>query len=289
MANNRVNIAFEKEECMLPIDNIVPQREIGKDYRTGVKYRQIASSIDSVGIIEALVVYPRSTGEYLLLDGHIRLDILKVKNATEVRCILSTDDETFTYNKRVNHVPPILQHYMILKALDNGVSEKRLAEALSVEVENIRQRKELLRGICPEAIELLRHRHVTLEVFSILRKMKPVRQIEAAEHMIAGATFSTRFAKSLLAVTKPEFLVQPSRRPEVSATSRAAQEMLGKETAQLIRDLKAIEESYGADALSLTVCRGYFEKIIANSRIESHLLRKHSNLFDALKKALSDQ
>jgi hypothetical protein len=289
MAKSGVNIAFEKEECTLPIDKIVPQREIGKDYRTGVKYKQIASSLESVGLVEALVVYPRITGDFLLLDGHIRLDILKAKSATEVRCILSTDDEAFTYNKRVNHIPPILQHYMILKALENSVSEMRLAEALSVEVKNIRQRRDLLKGICPEAIELLRHRHVTLEVFSILRKMKPVRQIEAAEHMIAGATFSTRFAKSLLAVTKPEFLVQSSRRPEVSATSRAAQEMLGKETAQLIRDLKAIEESYGADALSLTVCRGYIEKIIANPRIESHLSRKHSGLFDALKKALSDQ
>src|SRR5450631_1240754 len=92
------------------------------------------------------------------------------------------------------------------------------------------------------------------EVFGVLRKMKPVRQVEAAEHMIAGSTYSTLFAKSLLALTKPEFLAQSTRRPKVAATSLAAQEMLGKETEQLVQDLKAIEDSYGRDVLTITVC-----------------------------------
>ena len=36
--------------------------------------------------------------------------------------------------------------------------------------------------------------------------MKPIRQIEAAEHMVAGGTYTIPFAKALLAVTKPEML-----------------------------------------------------------------------------------
>jgi RepB plasmid partitioning protein/ParB-like nuclease domain len=288
MSNYSVRIAFEAFEHILPVGTVTLQREISNDYRAGVKYKQIAKSIEAVGIIEALVVFPRGAGDYLLLDGHIRFDILKSRGDKEVRCILSTDDEAFTYNKRVNHVPPIMQHFMLLRALENGVSEKRLAEALSVEVENIRKKKDMLRGICPEAVELLRHRHVAIEVFTILRKMRPVRQIEAAEHMIAGATFSTKFAKSLLAVTRPEFLLQPTRRPEVSATSLAAREMLGQETSQLIKDLKAIEESYGTDAITFTVCRGYFEKILSNARIESHLARKHPDLLDAVRIAIAE-
>ena len=80
---------------------------------------------------------------------------------------------------------------MILKALANGVPEKHIADALSVDVANIRQKRDMLNGICPEAVELLRNKQVAIEVFSILRKMKPVRQVEAAEHMLAGAAFST--------------------------------------------------------------------------------------------------
>jgi len=118
--------------------------------------------------------------------------------------------------------------------------------------------------------------------------MKPVRQVEAAEHMIAGANCSTMFAKSLLAVTKAEFLVQPIRRPKVAATSAAAQVMLARETDQLIRELKAIEDSYGTDVLTLTVCSGYLKKMLANSRIDRHLVRNHPELLEALKTALSE-
>jgi len=284
-----VHIAFEKAECVLPLASIIPQRVITADHRRTTKYKQIASTIESVGIIEALVVYPRSVNEYLLLDGHFRYDILKARGVLEVRCTFSKDDEAYTYNKRVNHSPPIAQHFMILKALANGVAEKHIAEALSVDVENIRKKRDMLNGICPEAVELLRNKQVAIEVFSILRKMKPVRQVEAAEHMLAGTAFSTLFAKSLLAVTRPEFLVESARRPKVTATSTAAQEMLGRETEHLIRDLKAIEDSYGTDVLTLTVCCGYFRRILKNPRIERHLSRNYPDLLDALKTAISER
>jgi hypothetical protein len=210
-----VQVAFEKVECTLPVTSIFPQRCIAPEYRRTAKYKQISKSIEAVGLIEALVVYPRKPGEYLLLDGHTRFDILQLQGRHEVRCTLSTDDEAYTYNKKVNYTAPIAQHFMILKALQNGVPEQRLAEALDVEVENIRKKRDLLNGICPEATQLLHNKDVALEVFAVLRKMKPVRQVEAAEHMIAGGAFSTLFAKALLAVTKPEFLVQPTRKPNV--------------------------------------------------------------------------
>jgi hypothetical protein len=84
-----------------------------------------------VGIIEALVVYPRKGGDFLLLDGHSRVDILKTQGARDVRCTFSTDDEAYTYNRRVNYTSPVMQHFMILRALENGVGERRLAVTVS--------------------------------------------------------------------------------------------------------------------------------------------------------------
>lgn len=289
MARVPVQISFEKAEILVPIAYIICQRAITADYRKGTKYRQIAKSIAAIGLIEALVVYPLRPEQYLLLDGHSRLDILRQTGAKEVRCTLSTDDEAYTFNSRVNHAPPVAQHFMILKAIQNGVSEERIAEALDVDVANVRKKLHLLNGICPEAVELLRNRQVALEVFGILRKMKPVRQIEAAEHMIAGASFATSFAKSLLAVTRPELLVGSQRKPTVAATTAAAQEMLGRETEQLIRDLKTVEESYGTDVLSLTVCQGYFKKLLANSRVERYVAKNHPDLLEAVRTAVPDQ
>lgn len=289
MTRRSVHIAFEKAECTVAVAKIESQRTITAAYRRSPKYRQIAKSMEMVGVIEALVVYPKNADEYLLLDGHTRLDILKELGINEVRCTFSIDDEAHTYNKNVNHMSHVGQHFMILKALENGVGEERLAEALSVDVGNIRKKRDLLNGICPEAVHLLRNNQIALEVFSVLRKMKPVRQVEAAEHMIAGATFSTRFAKSLLAVTRSEFLVQPIRRPKVEATSLAAREMLGKESEQLVRDLKAIEDSYGRDVLTLTICSGYLRRMLANPRVERNLSKNHPDLLDALKGAVSER
>jgi len=52
-------------------------------------------------------------------------------------------------NRRVNYIPPIAQHHMILRALAH-VSEERIATALNVTVATIREKRDLLKGICPK-------------------------------------------------------------------------------------------------------------------------------------------
>jgi hypothetical protein len=42
--------------------------------------------------------------------------------------LISTDDEAFTYNNRVNSIAIIQEHKMILKAIENGVSEERIGK-----------------------------------------------------------------------------------------------------------------------------------------------------------------
>jgi ParB-like chromosome segregation protein Spo0J len=286
--NETVSISFQKFEFTLPISTIIPQRPIPPEFRRAAKYKMIAKSIKTLGLIEALVVYPQNPGEYLLLDGHCRLEALKDTGAREVRCTLADDDEAYTYNKRVNAISHVGQHFMILRALENGVSEERLSEALGLNVKGIRLRRDLLKGICPEVVHLLRNKKVPMGAFAVLRKMKPVRQIEAAEHMNAGYTFSVAFAEALLSVTPPELLVKPKRKPRISPGSPAAREMLQLETERLFKDLKMIEENYGKDVLTLTVWSAYVKKILANPKLEDYLSRNHSDLNQALKQAIAE-
>ena len=284
-----VKAAFKRQIVVLPLDVIVPQKAIEPNVRRGHLYKQIATSLDHVGLIEPIVVYPRGPKDYLLLDGHLRVDILKRKQATEVRAILATDDEAYTYNKRVNHIPPVAQHFMILKAIDNGLDEGRIAAALNVDVSTIRRKRDMLDGICSEAVELLKNQHVTVEAFQTLRKMKPIRQIQAAEHMIASGTFSARFAKALLAVTRPELLSEsPSTVRKFDLSSQGAIAMLEQESESLVRDLKAAEASYGTDILTLTVACGYIERLLSNVRVEKHLSKHHAEILGALRTLLAE-
>ena len=76
---NTVRLACDRRIISVPVGNILPTRKLGPGISRTEKYRRIAASIQEVGIIEPLVVYPQTSGteQYILLDGHIRLEILK--------------------------------------------------------------------------------------------------------------------------------------------------------------------------------------------------------------------
>jgi len=137
----RFKAAFEKHVVVHPLDIIVPQKVVTKGQREGDFYRQIAASLKHVGLIEPLIVYPRGPGGYLLLEGHVRLEILKSLGVTEAKCLLSTDDEAYTYNRHANYIPAVAQHFMLLEALKNGLTEERMTLALDVSIESIRTRR----------------------------------------------------------------------------------------------------------------------------------------------------
>jgi len=288
MSKRAVQAAFEKQIVTLSLDIIVPQKEVTKGQRKGDFYKQITASLKTIGLIEPLVVYPRGPGDYLLLEGHVRLEILKSLGIKEAKCLLSTDDEAYTYNRHVNHIPAIAQHFMLLEALKNGLTEERIASALDVSLDSIRMKRDMLNGICPEAVQMLLDKPVSPQVFSILRKMKAIRQIEASEHMVAGGTFTIPFAKALLAVTKQEMLEEAPSSRKLQATSIAARSMLEEQNEFLLKDLRAVEESYGTDVLTLTVSFGYLERLLRNSLVERYLERHHVDILQTLRRLLSE-
>ena len=288
MSTEMVKAAFEKQIVVLPLDIIIPQKEVTKGHRNGDFYRHLTASIKHIGLIEPLVIYPRGPGDYLLLDGHVRLEILKTLGFKEAKCLLATDDEAYTYNRHVNHIPAIAQHFMLLEALKNGLTEERIAAALDVSLESIRVRRDLLNGICSEVVQILINKQVSPQVFTILRKMKPLRQIEAAEHMVAGGTYTIPFAKALLAVTKPEMLEEMAASSKrLQATSDAARSMLEEENEFILRDLKSVEESYGTDVLTLTVSYGYIDRLLKNAKVERYLARHHADILQTMKTMLA--
>ena len=58
------------------------------------------------------------TGPYMLVDGHLRHAALSDLGNSEAPCLIADDDEAFTYNKRVNRLATIQEHYMIVKAIE---------------------------------------------------------------------------------------------------------------------------------------------------------------------------
>src|SRR5437773_9943032 len=117
----------------------------------------------------------------MLVDGHLRHAALLDLGLDTAPCLIADDDEAFTYNKRVNRLATVQEHYMIVRALERGVSEEKLARALNIDIKMVRTKRSLLNGINPAAVEALNDRSIDASVLASLRKMKPSRQLEAIE------------------------------------------------------------------------------------------------------------
>jgi ParB-like chromosome segregation protein Spo0J len=256
----------------IPISQIQPLREVSDRVRKSVKYNQIAASIKEVGIIEPpVVVRDRDDPElFHLLDGHLRVEISKEQGIKAVVCLVATDDEAFTYNKRVNRLAIIQEHKMIMTAIQKGVPEERLARALNVNISSIRSRRRLLEGICPEAADLLRDKHVPINSFHELRKLKPMRQIEAADLMVAMNRYTISYARSLVAATPDSQLVEKKQKKVKGLTPEQIARM-ETESANLQREFKMIEQDYGADHLDLVLAVGYIGRLLGNAKLVRYL------------------
>ncbi|WP_119257796.1 plasmid partitioning protein RepB C-terminal domain-containing protein [Shinella zoogloeoides] len=270
-SDSRVHLAFDQSFVTIPVAAIVPLKVLPEGACESRSYAQVLSSIKAIGLVEAPVVLPdtKSAGTWFLLDGHLRLEALKELGIAEVECLLATDDDTYTYNKRVNRIPPIQEHRMIVRAMERGVSATEIAEALNLEVQSVLRRFRLLEGISAEAAEMLKDTPCSMKVFDILRQVSAVRQIEAADLMIGQNNFSIMFARAIRAAT-PESQLVTARKGRGTGTQTPSGQQIARmerELAALQTQVKSVDETYGIDNLHLTVARGYIAKLLANSRV----------------------
>jgi hypothetical protein len=273
-----IRLSFEAESITVTIAQLVPLKTFRPGLKESSKYTQILSSIRAVGLVEAPVVArdPKHPDRYFLLDGHLRIEALKDIGVSEVECIVSTDDETYTYNKRVNRLSAVQEHGMILRAIERGVPEAQIAEALGLDPKSIQSRVRMLNGICRDAIDILKDSPCPIGVFSLLRQMAPIRQIEAAEIMVGQNNFTAVFARVLLAATPDKLRVTLRKKKDDGASITSDQlARMERELFNLQMQVKSVEESYGADNLQLILAIGYVKKLLANSRVVRWLTQHH--------------
>jgi hypothetical protein len=273
--------AFGSDCVVIPIASILPVKAIETTAKSSYKYRQIAASIREIGLVEPPIVIQdtRETNSYLLLDGHLRIEVLRDLGQIEVECLVSTDDEAFTYNKRISRLSPVQEQRMIAKAIERNVPRDKIARALDINVRSISRKVQLLDGICGEAIGLLKDKMCPMAVFDVLRKMNSLRQIEAAEFLINANNFSVSYASAILAGTPQAQLVTPQTPKRLKGMTAEAIARMERELSRLQQAISSIQDSYGQDHLHLTVVKGYLRKLITNDRVARYLEQYQPELF----------
>jgi len=277
---------FEKRPITLPIEKILPVRQLKDSQKQAGRYGTILASVREVGLVEPMMVYPQKgrAGYYLLMDGHLRYTALKELGIGEAQCLVSTEDESFTYNARISRLSPIQEHRMIVKAVENGVPIQRIAAALNMEIHDIRARMNLLKDIHEEAVELLKDKQICPGSLRILRKVKPVRQIEMAELMVNANDFAKGYAEALFMGTPKELLASPEKPKIKTGISPEDVARMEQEMETLEKEFKAIEESYSENNLDLTVIKGYVKKLLDNGKVVRFLGAKHQDIFTELER-----
>ena len=286
---SKVALGFDPNTIRVPLDNLLPSRKIAIGLLQSRKYLQILASIREVGVIEPLSVIAAdaATGTYLLLDGHVRVVAMRDLGYTEANCLIAKDDEGYTYNTRINRVSSIQEHRMIRRAIDRGVSREKVANTLGVDVSLIHKKASLLDGVCDEAIEMLKDRQFSTNVTSVLRRMKPMRQVQCVELMIDCNKFTSDYANALLALTPPDMLVDSAKPRKQTGVTPEQLARMEREMANVQGQYKLVEQNYGQDVLNLVLAQRYLEKLLANKLVAKYLRQHQPEVLEQFEKIVA--
>ena len=283
-------LGFILEPVVIAFDKLLPSRKAPDGLPISRKFKQIISSIDAIGLIEPLTIAKadRVTGMHLLLDGHIRMYALQELGFIDAPCLIAKDDESYTYNNRINRLSTIQEHFMIRRAVDRGVTPARLSKSLELDLEHITKKINLLDGICAEAVRLLKDKHFSANLSPVLRKLKPTRQVECVELMVATNNITVAYAQALLAATPNNMLVNEDKPKKVKGVTADQMAKMEREMANLEGQFKLVEQSYGQDVLNLVLAKGYLAKLLDNEAVirflsqnQPDVLNEFSNIVQA--------
>jgi hypothetical protein len=273
-----IRAGFEFDGVMISIDKLLATRRVPESLKHSTMYKSIVASIREVGVIEPLSVYPQKGGKYLLLDGHARVEALRELGVTEALCLISKDDEGYTHNHQVNRVSAIQANKMIVKALNAGVPEERIAKALNRSVHTVRHHRSVLQHLCPEAVEVLKDKMVALGTLALFKKVKPIRQIAMADMMVAAGNYTGTYARGLIMTTVRSQLVDPESPKKIPGVKPEDLARMEHEIRILEKDFLAVEESYSRNNYELMMARGYLKKLLDNGRVVRFLAQKQGEL-----------
>lgn len=259
-----IRLGFERDCVEVPLDKIITLVPLPAGIKESVSYRQVRSSVQVIGLVEPVVVAinREHVNTFIVLDGRMRLEVLRDLGAQHALCLISTDDEGYTYNKRVNRLSVIQAHRMIVRAAERGVSVQQLAEALNVTPGAIREKFRMLDGICNEAVALLADKPATYGMFRVLRQMKPFRQIDVAQAMINLGNYSIKLATAMLQNTPPEQLSEDAITKAQLGGPNDALRRLERELAAMQADTRLLEEGYGPASLQLEIIKTHIESAL---------------------------
>jgi len=280
-----INYCFQSEPVIFKLESLAYTKSLPANVKSSKKYMQIKSSLTELGLIEPVIIFiDTKKNQANIIDGHLRVEALKELKKDKVKCLISTVFDTYTPNNKVNRTTIIQEQKMIKKALNAGVSVEKLSSVLNMSVDIIKGKVTILNGIDPEVVHMLAEHHVPKSTFYVLKKMKPLRQIECASLMVNVENFTKNFALSLLSSTVPSLLNSDKASVNNSSGRRRMLDRLEKEMAQIHVETQKLRETYGVNTLKLVIIKSHIASLLNNVKILQWFIRHKPELLAELNK-----
>jgi hypothetical protein len=210
----------------------------------------------------------------------MRLKALQELNRTEAFCLVAKDDDAFTYNDKVNRLSLIQEHGMIIRAIELGVSAEQIAKALDVDVAKIRGSLNLLDGIHPEAVELLKDKPITAIALRCFKKAKPLRQIDMAQLMVSSSNYTRGYADALIVGTPSDQLVKGHKSKIPNGLSDEDVIRMEKEMEVLERDYRLSQDQFGENSLHLNATQRHVKRLLENAKVRKFLGNRYPEVLE---------
>ena len=279
------NVGFMPETRTISVVDLFPfyGRQSLKDKRSN--YRRIVSSIREVGLIEPLVVV-EIEGRYYIKDGYLRWKALMDLGITKAECLVGTDKDAYTYNKRVNPLAPIQAHAMIERAVKQGVDPEKIAATLNVSRGWVKGMEKLVEGVSPEVVEKLKQRVVGKKFFTELKKVKPERQMEILNLTEASNDYTVEYMRALVLSTPVQFRVNGGSVSKKAETKM--QDDLAGRLRILEEEFRKASISFRDNVFNLVKLCGYIRHLLRNTAVCSFLKASYPDILVEFEKIAND-
>ena len=281
---NNISAAFDLSPLRVQMDKL-EETSPKRGYRDLASYQTIFASVKEIGILQPIVVCPsKKVGVYKILDGHLRYYALRELGFVEADCIVSLDDERYTFDAQINYLNAIQRSKMILKAVKNGLSPERIAKTLNIDVKKILNDMNATEGIDEKAKDILKASPVSNGVLNALKKVKSIRQIQIAEAMLNNHNFGIDYVKGLILSTQASLRVDETKPVVRRFHLSEIIENMGFERSNVQARVKEVMPKYNEDVYELTTIISFLRKILENPILSSYLMKHFSDKFELLKK-----
>lgn len=268
--------ALELARRDVPVERLRIMNERSINLVSNGGYRKIVASIAAIGLIEPLSVYAEG-GEYVILDGYLRLMACKELGMGSVPCLVYADKQAYTYNRNVNRLSAYQEIRMLRKSLET-VDETAIAQTFGLKSIRARLIPNLVRQLHPDAVEAFKAGIVSKLTAQELMRVTHTRQVEILAEMRKMEDFGPAFCRALV-IRTPEGQRNKTRRQPTAWMKDSARKkaLLARlDHAEKQHDFYVqLYRQYSSDLLKLTF---YVRRLISTPEIGSFIRRGYPEL-----------